>query len=224
MASRRADACKETEEHLRGLGGEAIGVPTHLAELDDLAELVRRTVDEFGGVDVVVNNAATALAQPIGQYTPEAWQKSPDVNLRGPVFLVQEALPHLERSQHAAVLNRAGAAGRRRDGAALMAGPNGGLVLVDRPRPEVAVVTLQARPRRLRHRHQLHAAPADRRGAGLRAAADRPPGGRRRGRPHRPGRGCDPLDRYPTLTVTLQDEGGGQESSGRVVLSGEVGG
>ncbi len=45
VASRRADACKETEEHLRGLGGEAIGVPTHLAELDDLAELVRRTVD-----------------------------------------------------------------------------------------------------------------------------------------------------------------------------------
>jgi hypothetical protein len=33
-----------------------------------------------------------------------------------------------------------------------------------------------------------------------------------------------PLDRYPTLTVTLQDEGGGAESSGRVVLSGEVGG
>jgi Anti-sigma-K factor rskA, C-terminal len=33
-----------------------------------------------------------------------------------------------------------------------------------------------------------------------------------------------PLDRYPTLTVTLQDEGGGQESSGRVVLSGQVGG
>jgi Anti-sigma-K factor rskA len=33
-----------------------------------------------------------------------------------------------------------------------------------------------------------------------------------------------PLDRYPTLTVTLQEEGAGQESSGRVVLSGEVGG
>jgi hypothetical protein len=31
-----------------------------------------------------------------------------------------------------------------------------------------------------------------------------------------------PLDRYPTLTVTLQDEGAGQESSGRVVLSGDV--
>lgn len=105
VASRKADACKETEEHLRALGGDAIGVPTHLGDLDDLAGLVRRTVDEFGGVDVVVNNAATALAQPIGEYTPDAWQKSLDVNLRGPVFLVQEAIPHLKRSEHAAVLN-----------------------------------------------------------------------------------------------------------------------
>jgi NAD(P)-dependent dehydrogenase (short-subunit alcohol dehydrogenase family) len=105
VASRKADACQETEEHLRALGGDARGVPTHLGELGDLSDLVRRTVDEFGGVDVVVNNAATALAQPMGSYTPEGWQKSLDVNLRGPVFLVQEALPHLERSEHAAVLN-----------------------------------------------------------------------------------------------------------------------
>jgi NAD(P)-dependent dehydrogenase (short-subunit alcohol dehydrogenase family) len=105
VASRKAEACQETAEHLRALGGEAIGVPTHMGSLDDLTALVRRAVDEFGGVDVVVNNAATALAQPVGSYTPEAWQKSFDVNLRGPVFLTQEALPHLKRSAHAAVLN-----------------------------------------------------------------------------------------------------------------------
>lgn len=105
VASRKADACKETEEHLRALGGEALGVPTHMGDLDDLATLVQRTVDEFGGLDVVVNNAATALAQPVGSYTPEGWQKSMDVNLRGPVFLVQEAIPHLKESAHAAVLN-----------------------------------------------------------------------------------------------------------------------
>jgi NAD(P)-dependent dehydrogenase (short-subunit alcohol dehydrogenase family) len=105
VASRKADACKETEEHLRSLGAEALGVPTHLGDLDDLAALVDRTVDEFGGLDVLVNNAATALAQPVGQYTPEAWQKSLDVNLRGPVFLTQAALPHLKASEHAAVLN-----------------------------------------------------------------------------------------------------------------------
>jgi NAD(P)-dependent dehydrogenase (short-subunit alcohol dehydrogenase family) len=105
VASRKADACAETEAHLREIGGDALGVPTHLGDLDALHVLVERTVDRFGGVDVVVNNAANALAQPLGQMTPEAWQKSFDVNLRGPVFLVQEALPHLKASEHAAIVN-----------------------------------------------------------------------------------------------------------------------
>jgi NAD(P)-dependent dehydrogenase (short-subunit alcohol dehydrogenase family) len=105
VASRKADACEETEAHLRAMGGDALGVPTHMGELDALHDLVARTVEAFGGVDIVVNNAANALAQPIGQFTPDAWQKSFDVNLRGPVFLVQEALPYLEQSAHAAVVN-----------------------------------------------------------------------------------------------------------------------
>lgn len=105
VASRKPEACKETAEHLRGMGAEALGVATHLGELAPLRALVEKTVDAFGGVDVVVNNAANALALPHGEYTPEAWAKSLDVNLRGPVFLVQEALPFLKQSRHAAVLN-----------------------------------------------------------------------------------------------------------------------
>ena len=105
VASRKAEACKETEQHLQAMGGEALGVPTHLGELDALRALVQRTLDAFGGIDVVVNNAANALALPHGEYTPEAWARSLDVNLRGPVFLVQEALPALKRSRHASVLN-----------------------------------------------------------------------------------------------------------------------
>src|SRR5204863_3620062 len=62
-------------------------------------------VDRFGRIDIVVNNAANALTQPLGQFTPEAWQKSFDVNLRGPVFLVQAALPQLRESPSAAVIN-----------------------------------------------------------------------------------------------------------------------
>ena len=67
VASRKPDACEQAAEHLRGLGGQAIGVPTHLGDVDDLGALVQRTVDEFGGIDVVVNNAANALAQPLGR-------------------------------------------------------------------------------------------------------------------------------------------------------------
>ena len=105
VASRKPEACDQAAAALRAAGGDVIGVPTHTGDLDALAALVRATVDAFGGIDVVVNNAANALTQPLGSFTPDAWQKSFDVNLRGPVFLVQEALPYLKESEHAAVLN-----------------------------------------------------------------------------------------------------------------------
>jgi NAD(P)-dependent dehydrogenase (short-subunit alcohol dehydrogenase family) len=105
VASRKPDACEQAAQHLQGLGGQAIGVPTHLGDIGHLEALVQKTVDEFGGIDVVVNNAANALAQPLGQMTAEALTKSYEVNLRGPVFLVQAALPHLKASSHAAVVN-----------------------------------------------------------------------------------------------------------------------
>ncbi|KUH89351.1 MULTISPECIES: SDR family oxidoreductase [unclassified Mycobacterium] len=105
VASRKPDACEQAAQHLRGLGGQAIGVPTHLGDVDALESLVARTVDEFGVVDVVVNNAANALAQPLGEMTAEALAKSYEVNLRGPVFLVQAALPYLKASTKASVIN-----------------------------------------------------------------------------------------------------------------------
>ncbi len=105
VASRKADACAAAEAHLRDAGGDVLGVPAHMGDLDDVARLVAATVERFGGIDIIVNNAANALAQPLGAQTAEAWAKSFEVNVRGPVFLVQEALPHLERSEHAAVVN-----------------------------------------------------------------------------------------------------------------------
>jgi NAD(P)-dependent dehydrogenase (short-subunit alcohol dehydrogenase family) len=109
VGSRKPEACRETEAHLqelgRATGGDAVAMPAHMGELDAATGLVDRAVEAFGGVDIIVNNAANALTQPLGAFTPEAWQKSFDVNLRGPVFLIQAALPHLERSEHASIVN-----------------------------------------------------------------------------------------------------------------------
>ena len=105
VASRKPDACAETQAHLVAMGGDAFGVPTHVGRLEDVEALVTRTMERYERLDVVVNNAATPLTMPIGELTPEAWQKSFDVNLRGPVFLVQAALPHLEVSPCAAIVN-----------------------------------------------------------------------------------------------------------------------
>lgn len=105
VASRKPDACTSAEAHLRAMGSEAIGVPTHMGDADAIDALVDRTVEEFGRLDIVVNNAATALTLPFGQLTVAAWEKSLGTNLRGPVFLVERALPHLEASGNAAILH-----------------------------------------------------------------------------------------------------------------------
>ncbi|MBA0047462.1 SDR family oxidoreductase [Mycobacteroides sp. LB1] len=105
VSSRKADACTQAASELHDKGYRALGVPAHMGDLEDIDRLVASTVDEYGGIDIVVNAAANPIAQPMGGYTPDALGKSFDVNVRGPVFLVQAALPHLTASEHASVLN-----------------------------------------------------------------------------------------------------------------------
>ena len=111
ISSRKADMCDKVVEEITADGGDAFAVPGHMGDLDDIKTLVQATVDHYGGIDIIVNNAANALAQDFGSITPEAWEKSFHVNLRGPVFLVQEALPYLKASEHASVINVSSAGG-----------------------------------------------------------------------------------------------------------------
>jgi NAD(P)-dependent dehydrogenase (short-subunit alcohol dehydrogenase family) len=105
VTSRKLDSCEAAVKRIEAKGGEALAVATHMGEIDQLENLVKVTVERFGGIDILVNNAATALALPFGQITPEGWEKSFGVNLRGPVFLTQAALPYLEKSEHASIIN-----------------------------------------------------------------------------------------------------------------------
>jgi NAD(P)-dependent dehydrogenase (short-subunit alcohol dehydrogenase family) len=105
VASRKADACAAAQKELQAGGGEALGVAVNVGDLDAGPLLVERTMERFGRLDILINNAANGLTQPLGQLTPEAWEKSYSVNLRGPVFLTQAALPHLTGSPAASIIN-----------------------------------------------------------------------------------------------------------------------
>ncbi len=81
------------------------GWPATWGSLPEVDALVGAAVDRFGGLDIIVNNAANALTEPVGSFSDAGFAKSVDVNLKGPVFLVQAALPYLRESEHASVLN-----------------------------------------------------------------------------------------------------------------------
>ena len=105
VASRKADACEETVRVIEAAGGSALAVPTHVGDVDQVAALAEAAAAHFGGIDIVINNAANPLALPIGTVTTEALDKSYQANVRGPLFLVQAALPHLRKSEHPSVVN-----------------------------------------------------------------------------------------------------------------------
>jgi NAD(P)-dependent dehydrogenase (short-subunit alcohol dehydrogenase family) len=59
------------------MGGDALGVPVHTGDLESVAHLVDATVERFGRIDIVVNNAANALiTQPLGEFTPSTWNSA----------------------------------------------------------------------------------------------------------------------------------------------------
>ena len=106
VTGRSEDRCRAAQCELEADGpGRVAAIAAHMGDVDRVRNLVEQTVSRFGGIDIVVNNAATSLLQQFGEITPEAWHKSLSVNVTGPLFLVQEALPHLKKSEHAAVLN-----------------------------------------------------------------------------------------------------------------------
>ena len=105
VASRKADACATVAAEIVAAGGEAFAVPTHVGRPDQIDALVEATVGHYGGIDIVVNNAANPLASPLTEMTPEAFDASYGVNVKGPVLLASRALDHLAASDHGVVIN-----------------------------------------------------------------------------------------------------------------------
>ena len=112
VASRKPEACAETERHLQAMGAQALGVPTHLGELDALRMLVERTVDAFGVIDVVVNNAGTnPHFGPILTAEESQWDKIFEVNVKGYFFLVKAVASVMKRQGGGKIINLASVAG-----------------------------------------------------------------------------------------------------------------
>ena len=105
VASRKADACDAAVTEIAEAGGEALAVPVHMGDLDSVNRLADATLEHYGQIDILVNNAANPLGLPMEDITPEAWESSFTVNLRGPFFLFQRCLPSLLDSDHASVIN-----------------------------------------------------------------------------------------------------------------------
>ena len=90
LCARKAERCEQAAAELEQLGVRALGLGCDVRDPQQIEVVVRRTVDELGGVDVLVNNAGTVWGAAPENMPLEGWQKVVDVNLTG-VFLFAQA-------------------------------------------------------------------------------------------------------------------------------------
>ncbi len=89
---------------IEAAGGSALPIVGDVRDDATVAAAIEQTVERFGGLDIVVNNASAITLQPVGQLSAKRYDLMLDINARGTFLLTSLALPHLQRSDHAHVL------------------------------------------------------------------------------------------------------------------------
>jgi NAD(P)-dependent dehydrogenase (short-subunit alcohol dehydrogenase family) len=105
VASRKRESCEAVVREIESVGGEALAVATHVGRVEELERLVDSTIDAFGRLDILVNNAANPLGGSLTDVTELAFEKSYAVNVKGPLLLAVRALDHLAASGHGVIIN-----------------------------------------------------------------------------------------------------------------------
>jgi NAD(P)-dependent dehydrogenase (short-subunit alcohol dehydrogenase family) len=99
LIGRRTAPLEQVAAELRDNGGQAIAAPADVTSRDEVAGAVDATVEQLGGIDVLVNNAGVGESGPLLEESLERWQETLRINLTGAFLTTQLALPHLiERS------------------------------------------------------------------------------------------------------------------------------
>lgn len=111
LAARGADALDVVVQKIRSEGGEAISIPTDVADEAAVAALASRAWEAFGRVDLVVNNAGFSLAAALEQFTRDQIRKTFEVNLFGALQLIGEVTPMMRDQGGGRVINISSIAG-----------------------------------------------------------------------------------------------------------------
>lgn len=93
---------------------EAVAIPTDMGDTGQAAALVEKTVEAFGKLDVVINNAALGVRDRVVDLSEQEARRVMDVNYFGPVALIQAAIPHLrDNPEGGLIINVSSIVGRR---------------------------------------------------------------------------------------------------------------
>jgi NAD(P)-dependent dehydrogenase (short-subunit alcohol dehydrogenase family) len=106
IASRKIENCQSVAREVEALGGKALAIACHLGHWDELDELVDKTYQDFGALDVLINNAGMSpLYSNLGQVSEELFDKVINLNLKAPYRLSALVGERMQKSGGGSIVN-----------------------------------------------------------------------------------------------------------------------
>jgi len=95
LVARRKDRLDELAAEIASAGGRAVAIEADITDQEQADSAVQQAIEEFGALDIVVNNAGVMLLGPAVDAPTEEWERMISINLNGLLYVTKAALPHL---------------------------------------------------------------------------------------------------------------------------------
>ncbi|WP_462409726.1 SDR family oxidoreductase [Neobacillus sp. Marseille-QA0830] len=110
VCSRKLEACQEVSEELKTLGVESLALKCDVSDPEDVKNVVAKTMENFGRIDILVNNSGASWGAPVEEMPLEAWQKVMNVNATGTFLMSQEVGKVMLKQKSGKIINIASTA------------------------------------------------------------------------------------------------------------------
>jgi NADP-dependent 3-hydroxy acid dehydrogenase YdfG len=113
LGARRVERIQALAEELGRSGGKALAVATDVTRCEQVKQLVDAAVQTCGRVDVMLNNAGLMPLSPLDRLKVDEWDRMIDVNIKGVLYGIAAALPHMQRQKAGHIINVSSVAGHK---------------------------------------------------------------------------------------------------------------
>ena len=113
LGARRIERLEALVGEITAAGGQALAVATDVTDRAQVQRLVDAAVETYGRIDVLVNNAGIMPLSPLERLKVDEWDRMIDVNLKGVLYGVAAALPHMTAQKSGHIINLSSVAGHK---------------------------------------------------------------------------------------------------------------
>jgi NADP-dependent 3-hydroxy acid dehydrogenase YdfG len=107
LGARRRDRLDAIVKSIQADGGKALAVPVDVTDRAQVEALVQKAIDTYGKIDVLVNNAGIMPIAPLSLLKVDEWDRMIDLNVKGVLYGIAAALPHMKKQKSGHIINTA---------------------------------------------------------------------------------------------------------------------